>query len=210
MKHVPIPMTDIDCPRKCCNARYCSLILAWATTIHKFQGFKADIGKHDAIKHIIADINTLKWEKNHPGTAYVVASQAKTIGRATVESPYPRKSNLFFTGTLATKGLQNACTKRMERNAWQLRNESCGSLIYPRGWRKRKPGKPKKPCANPRTLWSNLSINPPSNLNEIYKKESSTSFTVQMKPGKRTRKNSTLHRSPGCFMFPPHGDNPVK
>ena len=96
-------MTDIDCPRKCCNARYCPLILAWATTIHKFQGFEAGFGKHDAIKHIIADINTLKWEKNHPGTAYVVASRAKTIGRATVETPYPRKSNLFFTGTLGNQ-----------------------------------------------------------------------------------------------------------
>ena len=71
-------MVDIDCPKKCCNAKYCPLVLAWATTIHKFQGFEAGFEPHDTINRIIADISTLDWEKLNPGTAYVVASRAKT------------------------------------------------------------------------------------------------------------------------------------
>ncbi len=62
-KHVPIPMTNIDCPKKCYNARFFPLVLACATTVHKFQGFKAGFGKDDHIKRIISDINTLDWKK---------------------------------------------------------------------------------------------------------------------------------------------------
>ena len=96
-------MIDIDCPKQCCNARYCPLVLAWATTVHKFQGFEAGFEKDDHINHIIADINNLNWEKQHPGTAYVVASRAKTIGQVTEDIEYPTMSNLFFTGTMGTK-----------------------------------------------------------------------------------------------------------
>ena len=96
-------MIDIDCSKKCCNARYCPLILALATTIHKFQGFEAGFGKDDHIKYIIADINTLNWEKLHPGTAYVVASRAKTIGKVKKDVQYPTMSNLFFVGTLGER-----------------------------------------------------------------------------------------------------------
>ena len=50
-------MTNIDCPKKCCNARYCPLVLVWATTVHKFQGFEAGFAEYDSI----ADINSLEW-----------------------------------------------------------------------------------------------------------------------------------------------------
>ena len=96
-------MMDIDCPKKCCNARYCPLVLAWATTVHKFQGFEAGFDEDDNVNYIIADINTLDWEKSHPGTAYVVASRAKTIGKVTADIEHPTKSNLFFTGTMGTR-----------------------------------------------------------------------------------------------------------
>ena len=105
-------MIDIDCPKKCCNARYCPLILAWATTIHKFQGFEAGFGKDDHIKYIIADINTLGWEKLHPGTAYVVASRAKTIGKVTNDVKYPTRSNLFFVGTLGERRFKECRVKQ--------------------------------------------------------------------------------------------------
>ena len=67
-------MTEIDCPKLCCNAWYCPLVLAWATTVHKFQGFEAGFGEKDTVNYIIADINSLEWEKTNPGTAYVMAS----------------------------------------------------------------------------------------------------------------------------------------
>ena len=93
-------MVNFDCPRKCCNAKYCPPITSWATTIHKFQGFEAGFETTDNIKRIIADISTLDWEKINPGTAYVVASRAKTIGKHSSDNKYPIDSNLFFTGTI--------------------------------------------------------------------------------------------------------------
>ena len=104
-------MIDIDCPKQCCNARYCPLVLAWATTVHKFQGFEAGFEKDDHINHIIADINNLNWEKQHPGTAYVVASRAKTIGQVTEDIEYPTMSNLFFTGTMGAKRFKKCLYK---------------------------------------------------------------------------------------------------
>ena len=83
------------CPRGCCIATYSPLVLAWATTIHRFQGFEAGFDESDDIKHIIANINVLAWEMLHPGTAYTVASRAKTIGTKTPTTPHPLDSNLF-------------------------------------------------------------------------------------------------------------------
>ena len=56
-------MTELICSKTCCSAHYCPLVLAWATTIHKFQGFEAGFDENDPINYIIADINTLNWEK---------------------------------------------------------------------------------------------------------------------------------------------------
>ncbi len=40
-----------------CLVTFCPLILSWATTIHKFQGFEAGFDKNDQFQHLI----------NHPG-----------------------------------------------------------------------------------------------------------------------------------------------
>ena len=119
-------MIDIDCPKKCCNARYCPLVLAWATTIHKFQGFEAGFGKDDHIKRIVADINNLAWEKQHPGTAYVVASRAKTIGKVTKDIEYPIDSNLFFSGTIGER--------RFEKCLYKEDGEKCALVQKRERW----------------------------------------------------------------------------
>ena len=93
-------MQELYCTKRCCVARYCPLVLSWAMTVHKFQGFEAGFDEDDNIHHIIADINNLKWERDHPGTAYTVASRAKTIGKSTPNDPYPIHSNLFFEGQI--------------------------------------------------------------------------------------------------------------
>ena len=64
-------------------------------------------------------------EKN-PGTAYTVASRAKTIGTLLPDNPYPQDSNLFFDGTLGghrfTDGSKKAdgkeCVLFQKRNLW--------------------------------------------------------------------------------------------
>ncbi len=57
VQHVPIAMITKFCNRKqsCCKVTYCPLVPAWATTIHKFQGFKAGFDKNDQFKQLIVD-----------------------------------------------------------------------------------------------------------------------------------------------------------
>lgn len=113
-------MYELDCPKTCCKARYCPLVLSWATTVHKFQGFEAGFDENDDIRYIIADIASLQWEKTHPGTAYVVASRAKTIGKVNSDKKYPKDSNLFFTGPIGTQ--------RFTRCLYKENGEKCSSV----------------------------------------------------------------------------------
>eukprot|EP00957_Ditylum_brightwellii_P021092 1589462-Ditylum_brightwellii.AAC.1 len=53
--HVPIPMCIVKCKHNCCAVKCCPLILAWASTIHRFQGFEAGPGPHDTVKHLLVD-----------------------------------------------------------------------------------------------------------------------------------------------------------
>jgi ATP-dependent exoDNAse (exonuclease V) alpha subunit len=57
---------------------YCPLVPAWATTIHKFQGFEAGFEKIDQFKHLIVDSGNLTTQLQNPGTLYVAMSRAKT------------------------------------------------------------------------------------------------------------------------------------
>ena len=125
-KHVPIPMQEVTCKDNCCSATYCPLVLSWAMTVHKFQGFEAGFSDDDMVKYIIADMNDLLWEKNHAGTAYTVTSRAKTIGTVTEDNPHPMESNLFFDGQVGTKRFTRVrfkdngevCLTVMKRDAW--------------------------------------------------------------------------------------------
>ena len=84
--------------------------------MHKIQGSEAGFGMNDEIRYIIANIDTLDWEKRCPGTAYVVASRAKTIGQVTSDNPYPTDSNLFLKDPWESTGLQTVCTKIVEKS----------------------------------------------------------------------------------------------
>lgn len=119
-------MYEVDCFKRCCHARYCPLVTAWATTVHKFQGFEAGFDKSDTVAHIIADIGPLTWERLNPGTAYVVSSRAKTIGDHSESNPCPYNSNLFFSGAIGPhrftecniKKDGNPCILVEKRDAW--------------------------------------------------------------------------------------------
>ena len=79
-------MSELFCEKKFCIARFCPLILTYATTVHKFQGFKARFNEGDTINHIIADMGNLNWEKKLRRTVFIVASHAKTVGTSTVNN----------------------------------------------------------------------------------------------------------------------------
>jgi hypothetical protein len=73
LQHVPIAMITKNCNRKqsCCNVTYCLLIPAWATTIHKFQGFEAGFDENDQFNHLIVDPGDLTTKQQNPGILYV-------------------------------------------------------------------------------------------------------------------------------------------
>ena len=87
----------------CRSVKYCPLVLAWATTVHKFQGFEAGVDGKDQINRIVADIGPLDWEETIPGTAFVVMSQARTISNPTVDNPYPTDSTLYLDCQIGTQ-----------------------------------------------------------------------------------------------------------
>jgi hypothetical protein len=39
--------------KTCCSVTFCPLVPAWATTIHKFQGFEAGFDEKDQFQHLI-------------------------------------------------------------------------------------------------------------------------------------------------------------
>ena len=87
-KHVPMPCVTVPCnlKRKCCTRTYVPLTLAFARTIHKFQGLSA--GPTDAHQlpnmytTIICDPGDRKREGNCPGLLYTAVSRATTLGGA--------------------------------------------------------------------------------------------------------------------------------
>jgi len=82
------------CKRKqsCCKVTHCPLVPAWATTIHKFQGFEAGFDETDQFKHLIVDPGDLTTELQNPGILYVALSWAKTIGTVSPNTLHPKNS----------------------------------------------------------------------------------------------------------------------
>lgn len=93
------------------------------------------------IKYLIADMNDLKWEKGHPGTAYTVTSRSKTIGTVTDDNPHPSESNLFFDGEIGAnrftqirfKHNGEECVQIEKRDKWAayLQQKSDATLLTP-------------------------------------------------------------------------------
>ena len=83
--------------KSCCTVEYCPLVPAWATTIHKFQGFEAGKEESDRFKQLIIDPGSIDWEQKCPGALYVALSRAKTMGSMTSANPHPKDSAIFWT-----------------------------------------------------------------------------------------------------------------
>lgn len=82
--------------RPCCSAHFCPLVPAWASTIHKFQGFEAGKDDWDLIKTLIIDCGPINAEWLTPGLLYVAASRGKTWGSMSKTNPRPTDSAIYF------------------------------------------------------------------------------------------------------------------
>jgi hypothetical protein len=156
LQHVPIAMITKFCNRKqsCCKVTYCPLVPAWATTIHKFQGFEAGFDKNDQFKHLIVDPGDLTTELQNPGILYVALSRAITIGTVSPNELHPKDSAIFWTGSgicltrvlniTQKRGLDGSmtnCLKFEKRQKWAdhlfEQNRITSSKQYNEKWMKK-------------------------------------------------------------------------
>ncbi|EJK63663.1 hypothetical protein THAOC_15666, partial [Thalassiosira oceanica] len=129
-KHVPVPTRRVDCTYNrgdpCCTVRYCPLVLAWATTIHKFQGYEAGFEETDTVNRLIINPGDHSTEMDNPGMFYVAASRGKTFGKPTAEEPYPKDSAVYWNGPVSTQSIQtvkykqngDVCVLVQKRDEW--------------------------------------------------------------------------------------------
>jgi len=103
-------METSRCTTGCCEITCCPLVLAWATTIHKWQGREAGFGADNAVKHLLVDPGCLSCEKQNLGLLYVAVSRAKTIGDVSMGS-LNHGSNIYWIGS-------NMCQYRVEQIGW--------------------------------------------------------------------------------------------
>ena len=102
----------------CCTAKCCPLVTAWATTIHKFQGFEAGFDETDMFRRLIINPGSEKWEKDCPGAFYVSLSRAKTMGSRTSDTDFPKDSAIYWIGegVNINRIRQGAYIKRKKRS----------------------------------------------------------------------------------------------
>lgn len=79
---IPIPTVDVKCKKTCCTRTYVPLQVAYARTIHTFQGLSAGptaSGTHQ-YKCIIVDPDKRNYEGKNLGLLYTAISRATTLG----------------------------------------------------------------------------------------------------------------------------------
>jgi len=119
---VPIPVAEYSCTRQtgCCKRTFIPLCLAYARTIHKFQGLTAGPVDNGKIKNmfdlIICDPDDGKFESSALGLFYTAVSRATTLG-----DKDGLNSAIYFIGEHLTEqrirkiGVCKNSTKEFER-----------------------------------------------------------------------------------------------
>ena len=125
-KHVPIPMCIVKCKHNCCAVKCCPLILAWASTIHRFQGFEAGPGPNDTVKHLLVDPGPGTFEHLALGILYVALGRAKTIGNFQDEGTN-YSSSLYWIGS-------NMCRNRVKQIGMKKDNTKGVALLQREKW----------------------------------------------------------------------------
>lgn len=112
--HIPIKPISRMCEHRCCERTQVPLTIAWAKTIHTFQGqtvgFPKENGQQYTSKRIIVDLGTRSMEALCPGLTYVALSRATTIGGVGEKQNIPTKSldsAFYFKSGTFPKNIQN-------------------------------------------------------------------------------------------------------
>ena len=131
---VPIAPIMVPCKNICCCRTYIPLRLAFAQTIHTFQGQNAgpvEPGQApNAVQKLVCDPGTRRFEGNSVGLFYTLLSRVTTFG-----NPLDKFSSaIYFTGTnmniarvlditLNKKGQMNAMAEKRKQYVSYLHND---------------------------------------------------------------------------------------
>ena len=124
---VPIPPVSVQCNSRCCSRTYLPLRLAYAKTIHTFQGSNAGPTRpgqpENYVKRIICDPGNIQFEKSNIGTFYTCMSRGTTLGDLLDKTT----SAIYFTGdNMRPSRIQNLtkqkdgsmCVNAVQRQKW--------------------------------------------------------------------------------------------
>ena len=95
--YVPIPICNQLCEKRCmcCEMSFLPLNLAFARTLHKFQG--KSVGPGECSQIMVFEPGTTSFEGHNPGILYTGLSRAKTLGLGNIN-----QSAFYLTGSNAT------------------------------------------------------------------------------------------------------------
>ena len=117
-KVVPLPNVSIQCSRGCCQRIFPPLTLAFAKTIHSFQGLGAGPvtpGRpSNPVQRIIVDPGTKSFEMISPSLLYTAFSRATTLGPQNEDKKL--NSAVYFTGVNITPNRMINMTKKKDGN----------------------------------------------------------------------------------------------
>lgn len=81
------------CKKHCCEVTYLPLTLAFALTLHKFQGWETNWKNDSPVFYLLVDIGSTLDEIRAPGTCYAALSRPHTIGDITAS---PNKNSALY------------------------------------------------------------------------------------------------------------------
>ena len=95
---------------------------------------EAGFDETDQFQRLIIDPGDIKTEQQQPGILYVATSRAKTIGDMAIDTPHPKTSALYWTGTgISINRILDGTTKR-QQNSQQHERVNCLKIEKRHKW----------------------------------------------------------------------------